>query len=305
MYLKVNPDTRSYVNADPQRQVAVKIPSFLKTAKDRLSARDKLRKRAESTTEAADTFSPKFDPAVKTNAEALQMPHSRPETKKRKNKKSTAPSADHDNSGDDRVTKKSKAATNTASSKFTVILVGDTPAVDAGKATIPTVSQVQNKFGTNEAQFITISQDDSAEDIKKAVIGAFTTASGCPFAGDPAIIQNFTFLFRKSNGRGHQNTLARSTCEKIDHDILKGLADHNTANGVNQQFPLRLYISIPSGSPKVSQDGQEELEDNSTDEESTMDTVKDSKLQGCPARDIRDQRYAPPSVKYGSSMIYE
>ncbi|THU81712.1 hypothetical protein K435DRAFT_808855 [Dendrothele bispora CBS 962.96] len=151
-----------------------------------------------------------FDPAVKTNAEALQMPHSRPETKKRKNKKSTAPSADHDNSGDDRVTKKSKAATNTASSKFTVVLVGDTPAVDAGKATIPTVSQVQNKFGTNEAQFITISQDDSAEDIKKAVIGAFT-ASGCPFAGDPAIIQNFTFLFRKSNGRGHQNTLACST----------------------------------------------------------------------------------------------
>ncbi|THU81714.1 hypothetical protein K435DRAFT_873045 [Dendrothele bispora CBS 962.96] len=81
------------------------------------------------------------------------------------------------------------------------------------------------------------------------------------------------------NGRGHQNTLAHSTCEKIDHDILKGLADHNTANGVNQQFPLRLYISLPSGSPKVSQDGQEELEDNSTDEESTMDTVKDSRTR--------------------------
>ncbi|THV04073.1 hypothetical protein K435DRAFT_791262 [Dendrothele bispora CBS 962.96] len=263
--------------SESHRQSTSKIPSFLKTAKDRLSARDKLRKRAESTTEAADTFSPKFDPAVKTNAEALQMPHGRPDTKKRKNKKSTAPSADHDtrDSGDDRVTKKSKAASNTASTKFTVVLVGDTPAVDAGKATIPTVSQIQNKFGTNEAQFVTITQDDSAEDIKKAVIGAFT-ASGCPFAGDPAIIQNFTFLFRKSNGRGHQNTLARSTREKIDHDILKGLADHNTANGVNQQFPLRLYISLPSGSPKVSQDGQEELEDNSTDEESTMDTVKDS-----------------------------
>ncbi|KAK7436539.1 hypothetical protein VKT23_000380 [Stygiomarasmius scandens] len=242
-----------------------KVPSFLKSAKERLSRRN------NKTFDDADGFTAKFDPGVKINAEAFQKSHSRPANKKRKKKTLSSDIKDCSDSDDDKVSKKTKATSNASAvvtTKFTVVFIGNTPAVDDGVATVPSASVIGNKFGANEAQFITIAHGSSASDVNSAILTAFTGPGG-PFETDPSIFHDFGFLFKKANGRGYPNTLVRSQRKVYDYDTLKGLADTVANNGINRQYPLRLYIALRPGSPKISL-GEQGVSTSSEDEGNDM-----------------------------------